>query len=102
MTAQSDDDTSPPPPPPINFVDVPLAPDVFADGACGFFVRDGVIKITFFAAHVDHNTTPGPVNNVVIGRLVMSVSGAQHLAVGLYDFLVQRGLAPGTDPKKSN
>ena len=30
----------------------------------------------------NHQTNPGPVNHVVIGRLVMSVTGAQNLAVG--------------------
>jgi hypothetical protein len=97
MTAQAEDK-----PVLVSFVDNPAAPDVFADEACGFFVRNGVISITFASARVDHTTTPGPVNRVAIGRLVMPVSGAQELAVGLYDFLVQRGLTPKITPKNSN
>jgi hypothetical protein len=88
--------------PKVSFVDVPLAPDVFADEAIGFFVRNGVISITFSTARVDHSTAPGPVNRVVIGRLVMPIDGAQGLAVGLYDFLAQRGLAPKITPKNAN
>jgi hypothetical protein len=86
----------------ISYVDNPGAPDVFADEASGFFVRNGVISITFAAARIDHSTAPGPINRVVIGRLVMPVSGAQNLAVGLYDFLAQRGLTPKITPKNSN
>jgi hypothetical protein len=86
----------------VTFVDTPGAPDVFADDACGFFVRNGVISITFASARVDHSKSPGPINRVVIGRLVMLVSGAQGLSVGLYDFLVQQGLAPKVTPKTSN
>jgi hypothetical protein len=87
-----------PPSPPaavsINYVDNPLAPDVFADEAVGFFVNNGVVKITFLSARVDHSAAPGPVNRVVIGRLALPVKTAQDLAVGLFDFLKSRGLAP--------
>ena len=110
MTAQIEDEddddageaASPVVQPKVSFVDVPLAPDVFADEAVGFFVRNGVISITFASARVDHSTSPGPVRRVVVGRLVMSIDGAQNLAVGLYDFLAQRGLAPKITPKNSN
>ena len=79
---------------PVNFIDNPAAPDVFADGAVGFFVHNGVVKITFVSARVNHSASPGPINRVVIGRLTLSVRAAQDLAVGLFDFLKSRGLAP--------
>jgi len=78
----------------VSFMDNPLAPDVYADNAVGFLVNNGIVKITFVSARVNHIAAPGPVNNVVIGRLVMSIAGAQSLSVGLYDFLKSHGLAP--------
>ena len=98
MFAQSDEE----PTVEVSFVDSSSAPDVFADDTAGYFFRNGVISITFWSARVDHSTSPGPVNRVVVGRLVMPVVGAQNLAIGLYDFLAKRGMAPNIDPKKSN
>jgi hypothetical protein len=71
-----------------------MAPDVFADEAAGFFVHNGIVRITFASARVNHVSSPGPVNRVVIGRLVMSVEAAQALSIGLFDFLKSRGLGP--------
>lgn len=59
MTAQSDDEAAPPAVP-VTFVGSPHAPDVFADEAVGFFVRSGVISITFASSRVDHSKTPAP------------------------------------------
>src|SRR4051812_3685414 len=91
----------------ISFIDNPMAPDVFAEEAVGFFVHNGIVRIAFASARVNHVTSPGPINRVVIGRLVMSVSGAQALAIGLFDFLKSRGLAPpllneSGEPQKAN
>ena len=85
--------------PPINFIDNPHAPEVFATDATGFWLNDGCMHITFEAARVDHssNSGPGPLNRVVVGRLVMSVSGAQSLAFGLSAFLKKQGFAPEPD-----
>lgn len=108
MTAQDDDDkpSSPSseasPAPPVTFLDSPFGPEVFADTVTGYFVRNGVISITFEAARINHVTSPGPLNRVVVGRVVLPISGAQELAVGLYDFLKSRGLAPNVDAKKAN
>jgi len=77
--------------PPINFIDNPHAPEIFATDATGFWLNDGCLHITFEAARVDHSTNPGPLNRVVVGRLVMSMAGAQSLAFGLYDFLKRQG-----------
>ena len=82
--------------PPVAFIDDPHAPTVFANGATGFFIMGPNIGITFETVRVDHSTTPGPVQRVVVGRLVMSVDDTQRLAIGLYDFLKQRGLDPNT------
>jgi hypothetical protein len=76
--------------PRLNFVDNMHAPDVFADGATGFFIFGGNVKITFESVRVDHTTSPGPVSRVVIGRLVMPVDSAEALAKGLLDFITQQ------------
>ena len=80
--------------PAVNFVDNPHAPDVFATDAAGFFRIDGNIMIAFESLHVDHVTSPGPVNRVVIGRLVLPIPAAQRLALSLFDFLKRQGFDP--------
>ena len=82
----------------MNFIDNPHAPAVFATEPAGVYLHAGNVHITFAAERVDHSTTPGPVNRVVIARLVMPVSGAQGLAAGLYDFLKKHGLDPVPKP----
>ena len=84
----------------VTFIDNPMAPDVFADEAAGFFIHNGVVKITLLSARVNHATNPGPINRVVIGRLALSIAAAQSLSVGLFDFLKSRGLGPNqpTEP----
>ena len=80
--------------PPVTFINDPHAPEVFATDACGFFILNGNISIAFESARADHSTNPGPVNRVVVARLVMPAKGAQSLAVGLIDFLIKQGLDP--------
>ena len=80
--------------PPIKFLDNPHAPEVFATNAAGFFHFNGNIIITLESARVDHATTPGPINRVVIARLVMPISSAQNLAAELNAFLEQQGVNP--------
>lgn len=80
--------------PPVTFLDNAFAPEVFSTRAVGFFFNEGNVHITFESVRINHVTTPGPVNRVVIGRVVMPLAGAQSLAVGLFDFLKTQGLAP--------
>jgi hypothetical protein len=87
--------------PPLSFVDNLHAPEVFASSCTGFFVENGVVHLTFESLRVNHATSPGPVNRVVIARLVMPISGAQGLAAGLYDFLKNQGLDPVPVPDRS-
>jgi hypothetical protein len=72
-------------------VDDPKAPEIYAVAATGFFNANGVISITLESARADHSKSPGPINRVVVGRLVMPAAGAQALAVGLFDFLEKQG-----------
>ena len=87
-------------PPPGTVIDAPHAPEVFATDAIGFFVNDGVVRITFASARASHVSNPAPINLVVIGRLAMPTRTAQALAVGLYDFLKKQGLDPTSPPPK--
>jgi hypothetical protein len=77
----------------VNFIDNPHAPDVFADGAAGFFNLSGTIRISLEAGRVNHVTSPGPINRVVIARLVMPIDAAEALAKGLLDFITQQRTA---------
>jgi hypothetical protein len=100
-------ETPPLSPPTISLIDNPMAPDVFADEALGFFVNEGVVRITFATGRWNHTSSPPAINRVVIGRLVMPAEGAQALAIGLFDFLksrglVQKSLALGEGEQKPN
>ena len=83
-----------PTPPPVNFIDNPHAPEVFASNCAGFFMHDGNITLTFESARIDHGSSPGPVNRVVMARLVIPVRAAQALVVGLNAYLEGQGLSP--------
>jgi hypothetical protein len=67
--------------------DNPMAPDIFIDAAAGFFFLNGNIRITFESARASHITHPGPINRVVVGRLIMPLDAAETLAKGLLDFI---------------
>lgn len=56
-------------------VDDPRAPEIYAVAATGFFNANGVISITLESARADHSKSPGPINRVVVGRLVMPGGG---------------------------
>ncbi|MEQ8226741.1 MAG: hypothetical protein RIA64_01545 [Rhodospirillales bacterium] len=88
--------------PPVSFLDNPHAPEVFADEAAGFFLHHGNVHITFASARVDHSTRPGPVNRVVMARMVMPVPAAQSMVNMLYDFLKEMGVDPAAPPKGVN
>jgi hypothetical protein len=72
-------------------LDNPQAPEIFAVAATGFFNANGLISITLESARADHTKAPGPVNRIVVGRIIMPAAGAQALAVGLFDFLEKQG-----------
>ena len=78
----------------ITFLDNPHAPDIFATEATGFFAANGNVMITLESARPDYSRGSANVNRVVIARLVLPVSGAQNLALGLHEFLSQNGLDP--------
>ena len=76
--------------PPV--LDNVFGPEVFASTAAFFAIGDGVVTITLASLRFDNSTTPAERKLVVVGRLVMPISGAQGLALGLHDFLEQKGI----------
>jgi hypothetical protein len=70
-----------------SFADNMHAPDVFADGASGWFFLNGNIRITFESVRASHISSPGPVSRVVIGRLVMPIQAAEAMCKGLLEFI---------------
>ena len=82
---------------PVTFVDNPHAPDVFVDAPSGIAFISGVIRLTFESARMDHGSPQGQISRVVIGRLVLPLSGAEALRDLLTDYigkLKARGTAP--------
>ena len=73
----------------VPFIDNPHAPDIFVDGLSGIFLHGGNLRVTLEAARASHVATPGPVNRVVIGRLVMPVEAAEKMARAILTFLEQ-------------
>jgi hypothetical protein len=88
--------------PQFGFIDNSLAPDVFADNVTGLFFFGGNIRLTLETLRVNHVTTPGPVNRVVIGRLILPLQAAKNLRDTLVEYLKKiespesQAQAPGT------
>lgn len=78
----------------VTFIDNPHAPVVYSTDATGFLRSGGNVIITFETAVVDHSTSPGPVNRVVAGRVVMPIEAAQRFVLGLHDYLGNIGFNP--------
>jgi len=86
------------PSPPIPFIDNLSAPDIFSDGATGWLLLNGNIRITFEAVRSSYGAGPG-LNRVVIGRLVLPVDQAEQMATGLLEFIKQqRAKVSTTEP----
>lgn len=69
------------------------APEVFATSPAMFSITAGsIVSISFVSTR--WNGVESRFQNVVIGRLAMPISGAQHLSIALNDFLQKHGLDP--------
>ena len=84
-----------PPPGPV-FVDAPGAPYLFADGATGFFLHNGILRIAFEVSRFDHSHANAPALRVVVARIAMPAASASGLAVNLFDFLKKMGIDPAS------
>ena len=77
-------------------IEMPDAPDLFADGATGFFLHNGILRIAFDVSRFDHSHANAPAIRVVVGRMAMPAAAASGLAVNLFDFLKKMGIDPAS------
>jgi hypothetical protein len=59
-------------------VDNPFAPDLTADEAVGCYAIHNTLRITLASAKADHTTTPASQRRVVVGRLIMPLTGLEE------------------------
>lgn len=73
----------------LKIIENPQRGEIFADDAVAFSLVNGVVRVTLTAVR----PVPGAEQpaHVVIGRLAMPLTGAQGLAMKLYDFLNSQG-----------
>src|SRR3954468_20527075 len=77
------------------FIDVPEAPEIFADLLSGTFWHNGVLRMTFESARINHEKHPGPLYRVVVGRVVMPIAAAENMARMILDAIEKsRSAAP--------
>jgi hypothetical protein len=86
------------PSPSINLLDSVGGPNIFADNAARWFLLNGNIHITLEAALADPVTSAGPINRVIVGRLIMPLNKAEEMATGLLDFIQQMKAQASTLP----
>jgi hypothetical protein len=72
----------------------PHLPDIFCDEAYAFDLINGVVRISLGAIKMAEPAAPSPVHMVSVGRVVMTVPGAQRLALALFDYLKKQGHDP--------
>lgn len=87
---------------PLQLFDDPHAPEVFATNASGFANIGGSIVVTLECTKSDYSGITPQAARHVVSRLVMPASGAQALAVGLYDYLKSIGFDPASNAGKAN
>jgi hypothetical protein len=75
------DETTAPTPPPVGTIRTPLP---CSHAISGFFDLAGNIKITLEL--YGHATSPGPINRVIIGRLLMPIDAAEEFARQLFEW----------------
>lgn len=65
-------------------------PEIYADAGTGTFTPNGNMRITLESWRVDHSTSSGSLQRVVIGRLVMLLDQAEMLAESILDVVKNR------------
>ena len=86
--------------PPVTFVDDPKAPEVFASFMIGAAFDNPNIRMTFVSTRVNHESSPGPVNNVANLRVVMSIPSAIQMVKFLTSFLAAAELNATQKPQE--
>lgn len=77
---------------PVFFIDDPHAPEIFASFLTGAAFDGPNVRLSFVSSRVNHENSPGTVNNVVNGRVVMSIQSAKQMIVFLQGFLESAAL----------
>ena len=72
----------------------PFIADIFADEAIAFDAVNGTIRITLATMKMAQPAAPSPMQYVAINRVVMTLPGAQRLAIALFDYLKKNGFDP--------
>ena len=78
----------------IPVVSNPFIADIFADEAIAFDSVNGTIRITLATLKMSEPAAPSPMHYVANGRVIMTLPGAQRLAIALFDYLKKQGLDP--------
>jgi hypothetical protein len=71
----------------VSILDLPHAPDVFADRLHGAFLCNGNIHMTLVSRRCDYAAQPSAFTDTVIGRLVMPFDAAERAAKFLLEFV---------------
>ncbi|MDM0029644.1 hypothetical protein [Variovorax saccharolyticus] len=77
--------------PEVIFIDNPHAPEVHTTGHAGLYMHMDNVHVTLGAGRVNHITSPGPINHVVVGRFVMPALAALELAKQIQQMLENPG-----------
>ncbi len=88
MTEQTDS--------PLEITENPLAPEWYAEAAISFARVGAGSNVSITLVSPRWNTSKNAFDHAIVGRVVLPVSGAQGLAVGLFDFLKSHGLDPAS------
>jgi hypothetical protein len=86
------------PSPPVNLLDNSGGPNIFADNVAGWSLLNGSIRITLEATLANLVTSAGPINRVIIGRLIVPLDKAEEMATGLLDFIQRMKTQASTLP----
>jgi hypothetical protein len=78
----------------LNVVSNPFVADIFADEAIAFDLVNDTVRITLATMKMAEPAAPSPMQFVANGRVIMTVPGAQRLALALFDYLKKQGLDP--------
>lgn len=88
--------------PAIRILDNLFGGEVYADSAVAFGNKGGLASITFTSIRFDNGGNMEEPVQVVVGRLVMPVQGAQNLAIGLFNWLKEHHSLPAEISSAAN
>ena len=69
----------------LKLVDNPTVIEMYGDDFVGFFLKDGIFRLTF-AVHRTTNDEPPKITRIVSARLVISANAAQDMYTALHNY----------------